>query len=96
MTDERPRRRQGLEGLPVSEGEVWAFDAARRMSGGGGGDLGGLVLLWVLALGSLALGVWGGSITLVVCGAVASAIATWWTVTKTRSHLAARRQSRRP
>jgi hypothetical protein len=93
MADRGGRRRQGLEGLPVNADEVWAFDAVR--SSMRGGDRGALVLIWAGSIGLIWLAVWGGSVILGVLGAVALALALWWTLTKWRSRRDAERQMRR-
>lgn len=93
MADRGRGRRQGLEGLPVNAGEVWAFDAVR--SSMRGGDRGALVLTWACSIGLVSLAVWGGSVILGAFGGVALVLALWWTLTKWRSRRDAERQMRR-
>jgi hypothetical protein len=88
---ERERRR-GLEGVPITDVEVWGFDAARGTS-----DLAGLALAWVLGVGTAGLAIWGGSPILGVFSFVVLvlALAVRRTVTKWRSWSEARRMMRR-
>jgi hypothetical protein len=85
-------KRMGLEGLPVSDGDVWAFDLLR---GGGWSDLTALVVLWCIGLGTALIAVWGGSWILAGTSATVIALALWWTATKLRGRADDRRMMRR-
>ena len=93
MSHDERRQRLGLEGLPVTDGDVWAFDAVRGAMRGG--DRGGLILAWVVGVALAALAIWGRSVGLGFVSAVALALTLWWTATKWRSWIAAQRQMRR-
>jgi hypothetical protein len=91
MGSEPPRKRQGLEGLPVNSDEVMLFDVAR----GHASDLGALVFLGVFLLGVMALAVWDGAVELVAITGVLLLLLGWWTVSKVRRWAAAEYIERR-
>ncbi len=84
----------GLEGLPITDGEVVDFDAVRAVMLSVG-DLGALVVVWVVTVFLAALAIWARAVVLGGLALIAFAIATWWTWGKCRSHAAAVRQMRR-
>jgi len=93
VTEQSPRKRQGLEGLPVNSYEVWGFDAVRSASGASDGAA--LVVCWIVVLLTLALAIWGSSIILDVVGGIGLLVVSMWTASKLRRGAAARRVARR-
>jgi hypothetical protein len=77
-------KRMGLEGLPVTDGDVWTFDLLRR---GTLSDSTGLVILWSVGLGTTGIAVWGRSWILGALAVVVVALALWWSHTKWRSRV---------
>ena len=89
MDDARRRRnRDGLEGLPVNDGEVFALDGARAAKGGS--DVRALVALWVVGVVAVVLAIWARSVILGVFSALAIPLAVWWTIVKVRGRRGAR------
>src|SRR5262245_16798364 len=85
----RRRNRDGLEGLPVNDGEVFALDGARTAKEGS--DVRALTALWVVGVVAVVLTIWARSIILGVFSALAIPLAVWWTIVKVRSRSDARK-----
>jgi hypothetical protein len=94
MTDEQPRKREGLEGLPINSYEVWGFDTVRAAANNTS-DVSAYIACWVAVAVTLALAVWGGSIVLGAIGAFGFVLVAVWTRGKIRRRADARRMRRR-
>lgn len=88
MSDDRPRKRQGLEGLPVNPGEAFTFHTIR--TGRPISEVRSIVFLWVIVVLTAVLCVWGRSIILGIFSILALAVASLWTYRKWRSWTDAR------
>ncbi|HMF84560.1 MAG TPA: hypothetical protein VKI01_14930 [Acidimicrobiia bacterium] len=88
----RGRKRRGLEGLPVNDGEVFALDGVR--SAKTRSDTRALIVLWLVTVIAVALALWARSIILGVFCALALPIAVWWTIARWRSWSDTRRTPR--
>jgi Flp pilus assembly protein TadB len=93
MTSRRTRRRQGLEGLPITDSEVWEFDSLRGITSES--DFRALVASWVTLVIVVALAFWVGSLDLLLMAILAGLILIWWSAIKLRSWRAAGRLMRR-
>jgi hypothetical protein len=83
MSGERSRRRRGLEGLPVNDGEVFMFDGVRGGLPRREWPL--LIFVWVFGAVGAGLAIWEPSLVLGICSALILAFALWMTVSKVRA-----------
>ena len=93
MTEQQPRRREGLEGLPVNASEAWGFDAVRAAATSNS-DTAAFVVCWLAVVGTLAVAIWGASIILGIVGALGLVLVGFWTAGKLRSRADTRRMRR--
>jgi hypothetical protein len=94
MGEDRRRKRMGLEGLPVTSGDVYGFGEIRLFMRNSG-DGGALACVWVALIALIVVAIWGSSLGLGALSVLLFAVAMWWTISKWRSWSAARRQMRR-